>query len=917
MRAGTTPPPRGRRRAQGTASRGKREPREAVARTSTPRGAGPPAVFVGRKQELQRLSSLLRRVRTGVVYGLPGVGKSALVAAVAARHRGPVVHRRIAPGDALDSVVDDARRLLREAPVAQALSDDARLEDLARELDARGALFVVDDLHALAREERVALVEGLGGRLRRGALLATSREELPRQVTSPDRIELRLDGLPEPAARLLWRQLDALYGAREGFAAAWARSRGVPFLLRRAHANDADVEEPVRAALSSLPPDERRVAAVLALSELPLPASALADVLPDGGASEALRRLSARLLVETDARGRHGVHDLVREAFQSLLGAEESRAAHEALLALLSREPLPEVVRVRAMSRHLQALGRHEERRAFIVGEAEALVRQGAAGELLTLLGSLPPALCTPDVGLARARAQVRLLDLRRAYEELLALRASLGEDGDADLREQVGTVLVRVALFSLELDACERTLQSMPMPRDAEVFLQQLLAWAALRFFQGRLDESLEMLDAACSASEDRRVLGWGAYARALMCWIEGRDDGLEEPLNQCLSLLEDAPLNSRGPLVAAMSAGILSRLGRFAQAEAALAGAREKLGQLGAPRLALELDCIAALVRGERGERGASLAGLRETSARAQQGGYLFIHHLSRVSAGRMLLELGRRAEGLALLDEAAADARARGAEGLARAAESARAADVLRQVERPSVVEPREVRPGMAARQRALAALAAATAGDSVRAEGLLASLEPLARGEDFALERALAHLSRALLHRLAERAAESRASLEAAARSAAEGEADPELIPELARTLASLRVVTSTGSRLAVEAPVAASDAVVLDARHHELRAGARSVSLAKRVLPRRLLYALARRPGRTLPKEDCVRAMWEAAYDPRLHDNALRVHVRHLREMLEGTGARLVFEDPGYRLDVPPGFAFVRDEPGAP
>ncbi|MCP3063860.1 winged helix-turn-helix domain-containing protein [Myxococcus sp. K38C18041901] len=219
-------------------------------------------------------------------------------------------------------------------------------------------------------------------------------------------------------------------------------------------------------------------------------------------------------------------------------------------------------------------------------------------------------------------------------------------------------------------------------------------------------------------------------------------------------------------------------------------------------------------------------------------------------------------------------------------------------------------------MAARQRALAALASATAGDSVRAEGLLASLEPLARGEDFALERALAHLSRALLHRLAERAAESRASLEAAARSAAEGEADPELIPELARTLASLRVVTSAGSRLAVEAPVAASDGVVLDARHHELRAGARSVSLAKRVLPRRLLYALARRPGRTLPKEDCVRAMWEAAYDPRLHDNALRVHVRHLREMLEGTGARLVFEDPGYRLEVPPGFAFVRDEPGA-
>ncbi|MFP2933615.1 helix-turn-helix domain-containing protein [Pyxidicoccus sp. 3LG] len=94
-------------------------------------------------------------------------------------------------------------------------------------------------------------------------------------------------------------------------------------------------------------------------------------------------------------------------------------------------------------------------------------------------------------------------------------------------------------------------------------------------------------------------------------------------------------------------------------------------------------------------------------------------------------------------------------------------------------------------------------------------------------------------------------------------------------------------------------------------------GGRTVSLAKRVLPRRLLYALARQPGRTVSKEACVRAMWDAEHDPRLHDNALRVHVRHVREMLEGTGLRVVFEDPGYRLEVSEGFSFVRDEPGSP
>ncbi|MFP2913603.1 hypothetical protein ACLESD_53170, partial [Pyxidicoccus sp. 3LFB2] len=258
--------------------------------------------------------------------------------------------------------------------------------------------------------------------------------------------------------------------------------------------------------------------------------------------------------------------------------------------------------------RHLRALGRDAERAAFIVEQAEPLVRHGAAAELLSLLDSLPSEPPPSGVRLARARALVRMLDLRQALKELRELRASLEAQEHAEddaLREDVGTVLVRVALFSLELDTCEGTLGSMPMPRAPEVFLQQLLAWAALRFFQGRMAESLEMLDGAAAASEDRRVLGWCAYARVLMLWIEGRDSELAEPLARCVSLLEGAPLDSRGPMVTAMSAGILSRLGRVTEAETALAKARERLGQLGAPRLELELDCIAAWCLADRGER------------------------------------------------------------------------------------------------------------------------------------------------------------------------------------------------------------------------------------------------------------------------------------------------------------------------
>ncbi|MBN8233260.1 winged helix-turn-helix domain-containing protein [Corallococcus macrosporus] len=887
-------------------------------RTPSAPGLGPPAVFVGRAQEVRRLGDVLKRVHTGVVYGLPGAGKSALVAAVAAKHRGPVVHRRVRPGDTLDTVVDDVRRLLSDAPVAQALSDASRLEALAGELEARRALCVLDDLHVLGPPERAALVEDLGGRLRQGTLLATSRESVPRHAASPDRVELRLEGLTEEAARELWRELDALYGERDGFDAAWERSRGLPFLLRRAHAGDTGGDEPVRAALAALPGDERRLAAMLALSQLPLTAGTLEQVLAGTreqvSTGEALRQLGAKLLVETDSRGRYGVHDLVREAMVSLLSPDEARAAHEALLEVLQREPLPAVVRVRGVCRHLQALGQHEARAAFIVAQAEPLVRHGAADELLGLLDSLPAGLRTPQVRLAHARARVRLLDLRRAYPELLALRASLeasasGPEPESNeaLREGVGAVLVRVALFALEPEACERTLEAMPVPSSAEVFLQQLLAWTALRFFQGRLDESLAMLDNAAAATGDRRVLGWCAYARALMLWIEGRDSELAEPLAQCVSLLEDAPLDSRGPLVAAMSAGILSRLGRFTEADAALASARERLGQLGAPRLALELDCIEAWVRGERGQRRAALAALRETEARAEKAGYLFVRLLCRVGAGRMLLELGRRAEGRAQLDAVEEEVRARGVVGLMRAARVARTLDVPEPETPPVPVEPREVRPGIAARQRALAALAAARSADAARATALLTALEPLARGEDFALEHTLAHLTRATLHRHEGRTREAAEALAEATHTATQGGLDPDLIAELTRPLAS-----APEAPRPQEAP--APEGVVLDARRHELRAPGKTVSLERRALPRRLLYALARQPGRTLPKEDCVRAMWNVAYDPRLHDNALRVHVSHVRDMLEGTGTRVVFEDPGYRLEVGPGFTFIAEQP---
>ena len=77
------------------------------------------------------------------------------------------------------------------------------------------------------------------------------------------------------------------------------------------------------------------------------------------------------------------------------------------------------------------------------------------------------------------------------------------------------------------------------------------------------------------------------------------------------------------------------------------------------------------------------------------------------------------------------------------------------------------------------------------------------------------------------------------------------------------------------RLSDEVPVEPPGSVVLDGRNHELRVGAKVVSLKRRVLPRRLLYALARRPGQILSKDECAQALWGREHSPLIHDNPLR------------------------------------------
>ncbi|HEU4533205.1 MAG TPA: hypothetical protein VFS00_03770, partial [Polyangiaceae bacterium] len=250
-------------------------PSEPVASTVAPRLApapgdafvpAPPAVFAGRKREVARVLRALGRVSMAVLYGVAGVGKSALGYACGAAWAGPVWHLQAEAGRPLPPLV---RELFRRAALAPRAPDEGEDEGacgaaLAAALDERGALLLLDDVDRLPPPAQDALLRALGERLRRGRVITTART----RVLAPghyDRLELVVRGLDRASAKRLWQGLDALHGAKAGFESAYRVAKGCPASLRHAHAGHPPVD-PYAELVASLDPDARLFAAALALA---------------------------------------------------------------------------------------------------------------------------------------------------------------------------------------------------------------------------------------------------------------------------------------------------------------------------------------------------------------------------------------------------------------------------------------------------------------------------------------------------------------------------------------------------------------------------------------------------------------------------------------------------------------------------
>ena len=843
-----------------TGSRDKR-----VAAVAAPRA---PSLFVGRDRELALLERGLAQVPVAIVCGLAGVGKSSLAYALAATWTGPTAHLAVT-GATLGAVLDEARRALGPAP--ELLGDDARAAALATTLDERGALLVLDDLHRLAPDDQARLLAAVGARLGRGRLVATSRER-PASAQGYDRVEVHLGGLPERAARALWAALDELRGATGGFARAFAASGGNPFHLRRSHAGDPSAADPLLAAIAALPTDAARLLGAIALVGAPIGSDELAAI-AGRDPRTALAVLRRALLVDLDGDGAPRLHELVRAAARAALASGVEAELHGRLAAALTtrRDPAAIVAAVR----HYLAAAQPERARAHLVATGKVLLDVGASRDVATLTAELGAGR-DRELGALRARALARLLDVAEGEKALriaLAARPPSGSELAA-----LGTLALCAGRFEdarLALARAAADTEATPSARAAIAGLD-----AVRRFHTESLAAAMTELSSAAESARGggRAVL---AATATYLSWLERYAVGAERSGTPTTDNRAPSAHGYRAAALGALALGGYDIRAAPGDSARALAALELALAAHDDPLARIHTDAVRALRQWEDGDRLGASAALDELANRAEDAGYALAVLWVQIFAARIAFVLGQRRAARALLERISARAKALGAPALVRAASYCADDDPVARL--AVVVHSPRAAASHSVRTRAFQAVAAAMRGDEVE---LTAEPRP-----GYHVEAALVHLAQGLVARRigGRRGAAAWDKAQAQATAVLAGIADAELVPALLGVL--------DGDPRGTTAPI------VVDAVRHEIIAGARTLSLGKRPVMRKLLYALAARPGEVLSKDELTQAAWARPYDPLRHDNPLFVNLSRLRGLVKPTGLTVEADSDqgGYRL----------------
>ncbi len=289
----------------------------------------PPPIFVGRGAELEHLCEAIARGPLTVLWGLGGLGKTALVAELFRRHFEADIARAVMiamrPGDSIKQLEVEALHALAPA-FSMSLEDGwhepdvpATLIDLA---ERDGRIVVLEDLHHGAFDDVRALLAAIARYARRSRWIVATREdpmlpELAEQVIALGAMryaDLRTlatsiggtsvsDGIVRNACGSPWRLRQLVGGARLD--------------------SDSDL-------LADLSPTAQRLLDHMVELDLALPTELLAAISPLPEPAE-LALLERRGMIERSAGGLR-LHDVTR----AVLSARPSRRERTAIASTLA-----------------------------------------------------------------------------------------------------------------------------------------------------------------------------------------------------------------------------------------------------------------------------------------------------------------------------------------------------------------------------------------------------------------------------------------------------------------------------------------------------------------------------------------------------------------------------------------------------
>jgi class 3 adenylate cyclase/tetratricopeptide (TPR) repeat protein len=493
-------------------------------------------------------------------------------------------------------------------------------------------------------------------------MLESARRDLGESLT-----ELRLQPLGDEASRELLANLLQIESLPPTLRAAVAdRAEGNPFFLEEvvrtlierelvdrvdgrwvARANVGDLEVPdtiqglLAARIDRLDPDVRRAGRVAAVIGRQFGVGVFARVY--GGAEQSgvhpyLAALEAHGLLRleaTDPELRFGFrHALIHDVmYEGLLRKERRMLHHQVAEALEAEQPgrLTELAGV--LARHHELAGDTEQALDYLFQAGERALGQGARVE--------------------SARFYAHARDL-------------LAQQPQPDPARMVDAVIgfVSAGLNSTPVSEATRWIEvATPLAEqlDDPDRMAALLAWDALvrglaqaggeedPEYEGRLARAYRLLPRLTSTAITAQLQG------ARGTGLRGADDfvGSLEPLTAAADGLESVGELARASFYAAMLADSYSALGRFPEAEAAVARAADLGDVSGDPNAILDADIVRGRIAADRGDLAAGMAYTSKGVAAAEAVGNTFCTLAGRFIMGEIQLQLGEVEDAIANLE------------------------------------------------------------------------------------------------------------------------------------------------------------------------------------------------------------------------------------------------------------------------